>query len=91
MSQGIYAGLNGGTGSRDDQSLVAQNRARMEAALGVPEGHLLTAWQVHSPDCVVVDRRLGRAAPRRRGRHRHARHRRRRLHRRLRPGAVRGP
>lgn len=56
VSQGIYAGLNGGTGSRDDQSLVAQNRARMEAALGVPEGHLLTAWQVHSPDCVVVDR-----------------------------------
>ncbi|MDF2621974.1 MAG: hypothetical protein K0S00_4633 [Xanthobacteraceae bacterium] len=56
VSQGIYAGLNGGTGSRDDQALVAQNRSRMEAALGVPEGHLLTAWQVHSPDCVVVDR-----------------------------------
>lgn len=56
VSEGIYAGLNGGTGSRDDQSLVAENRARMAAALGVPAGHLLTAWQIHSPDCVVVDR-----------------------------------
>lgn len=56
VSEGIYAGLNGGTGSRDDPSLVAENRARMEQALGVPRGHLLTAWQIHSPDCVVVDR-----------------------------------
>ncbi|MBB3771869.1 hypothetical protein FHS55_002478 [Angulomicrobium tetraedrale] len=54
VSEGIYAGLNGGTGSRDDQERVAENRARMAAALGVPDGHLLTAWQVHSPDCVVV-------------------------------------
>ncbi|WP_371346926.1 peptidoglycan editing factor PgeF [Ancylobacter sp. IITR112] len=56
VSEGIYAGLNGGTGSRDDPTHVAANRARMEEALGVPSGHLLTAWQVHSPDCVIVDR-----------------------------------
>lgn len=55
VSEGIYAGLNGGTGSRDDQERVAENRARMAASLGVPAGHLLTAWQIHSPDCVVVD------------------------------------
>jgi len=55
VSEGIYAGLNGGTGSRDDRDRVAENRARMAAALGVPAGHLLTAWQIHSPDCVVVD------------------------------------
>lgn len=55
VSEGIYAGLNGGTGSRDDPAHVSENRARMEAALGVAEGHLLTAWQVHSPDCVIVD------------------------------------
>ena len=55
VSEGIYAGLNGGTGSRDDQDRVAENRARMAASLGVPAGHLLTAWQIHSPDCVVVD------------------------------------
>ena len=34
---------------------MAENRARMAASLGVPAGHLLTAWQIHSPDCVVVD------------------------------------
>ena len=56
VSEGIYAGLNGGTGSRDDPARVAENRARMAAALSVPAGHLLTAWQIHSPDCVVVDR-----------------------------------
>lgn len=56
VSQGIYAGLNGGTGSRDEPAHVVENRARMEAALGVPSGHLLTAWQIHSPDCVIVDR-----------------------------------
>lgn len=56
VSEGLYAGLNGGTGSRDQRAHVAENRARMEAALGVPSGHLLTAWQVHSPDCVIVDR-----------------------------------
>ncbi|UOK69607.1 peptidoglycan editing factor PgeF [Ancylobacter polymorphus] len=56
VSQGLYAGLNGGTGSRDEPAHVAENRARMEAALGVPSGHLLTAWQIHSPDCVIVDR-----------------------------------
>lgn len=56
VSGGIYAGLNGGTGSRDEPSHVLENRARMAAALGVPAEHLLTCWQVHSPDCVVVDR-----------------------------------
>ncbi|WP_428030738.1 peptidoglycan editing factor PgeF [Ancylobacter sp.] len=59
VSEGIYAGLNGGTGSRDNPDHVVENRRRMEAALGVPPGHLLTAWQVHSPDCVVVDRVWG--------------------------------
>ncbi|QIB32770.1 peptidoglycan editing factor PgeF [Ancylobacter pratisalsi] len=56
VSGGIYAGLNGGTGSRDEPTHVAENRARMEASLGVPAGHLLTCWQIHSRDCVVVDR-----------------------------------
>lgn len=54
VSEGIYAGLNGGTGSHDDPARVAENRARMETALGVAPGHLLTAWQIHSPDCLVA-------------------------------------
>jgi YfiH family protein len=55
VSQGVYASLNGGTGSNDTPEKVAENRARMAAALGVAPDRLLTAYQVHSPDVVVVD------------------------------------
>ncbi len=55
VSTGIYQGLNIGTGSDDDKALVAENRARVAAWMGVPASHLLTAWQIHSPD--VVSRR----------------------------------
>lgn len=54
VSEGIYAGLNGGTGSNDAPDNVRENRARMARTLGVPDRHLLTAWQVHSPDCIIV-------------------------------------
>ena len=35
MSDGIYASLNGGVGSRDESARIRENRARMAAALGV--------------------------------------------------------
>ncbi|MFK8250572.1 peptidoglycan editing factor PgeF [Ancylobacter terrae] len=54
VSQGIYASLNGGTGSKDDPAAVKENRARMAAALGVTPDHFLSMWQVHSPDCVIA-------------------------------------
>ncbi|TPJ53711.1 MULTISPECIES: peptidoglycan editing factor PgeF [unclassified Mesorhizobium] len=54
VSTGIYQGLNIGTGSDDDQALVAENRRRVAAWMGVPADHLLTAWQIHSPDVVVA-------------------------------------
>lgn len=54
VSGGLYASLNIGTGSDDDQALVARNRGRVADWLGVPHAHLLTAWQVHSADAVVV-------------------------------------
>ena len=54
VSTGIYAGLNCGPGSGDDPSHVAENRRRASAALGVEAGHLLTLYQVHSPDVVMV-------------------------------------
>ncbi|GAB4066098.1 peptidoglycan editing factor PgeF [Ancylobacter sonchi] len=54
VSEGIYAGLNGGTGSNDVPENVVENRARMAGALGVPATHLLTCWQIHSPDCLVA-------------------------------------
>jgi YfiH family protein len=55
VSQGVYATLNGGTGSDDAPGKVAENRARMAAALGVSPERLLTAYQIHSPDVVVAD------------------------------------
>jgi YfiH family protein len=55
VSQGVYATLNGGTGSNDTPDKVAQNRARMAAALGVAPDRLLTAYQIHSPNVVTVD------------------------------------
>ncbi|MBS7545788.1 peptidoglycan editing factor PgeF [Ancylobacter oerskovii] len=54
VSEGIYAGLNGGTGSSDVPGNVVENRARMAAALDVPPTHFLTCWQVHSPDCLLA-------------------------------------
>ncbi|RWA62953.1 peptidoglycan editing factor PgeF [Mesorhizobium sp. M1C.F.Ca.ET.193.01.1.1] len=54
VSSGIYQGLNIGTGSSDDQTLVAENRRRVADWMGVPANHLLTAHQVHSPDVVIA-------------------------------------
>jgi YfiH family protein len=55
VSHGVYASLNGGVGSNDAPENVAENRARMAVALGVKPDHLLTAYQIHSPDVVVAD------------------------------------
>jgi polyphenol oxidase len=55
VSDGPYATLNGGLGSRDHASSVAENRARMAEALGVKPQALLTAYQTHSPDVAIVD------------------------------------
>jgi hypothetical protein len=56
VSQGVYATLNGGVGSNDAPDKVDENRVRMAAALGVAPEHLLSAYQIHSPDVVVADR-----------------------------------
>jgi YfiH family protein len=56
VSEGIYAGLNGGVGSRDNPAHVAENRARMAAALSVSRDRFLTAYQVHSPDVLVAEK-----------------------------------
>src|SRR5215469_12683296 len=55
VSDGIYTSLNGGIGSRDAPAKVAENRARMAAALAVAPKRFITAHQVHSPDVVTVD------------------------------------
>jgi YfiH family protein len=55
-SEGLYASLNGGVGSRDEPENVAENRARMAAALGVARDRLITAYQIHSAEVVVAER-----------------------------------
>ena len=55
VSGGLYASLNGGVGSRDAAEHVAENRARMAAALGVEPNRFLTAYQIHSPTVVVAE------------------------------------
>src|SRR3954452_25152234 len=56
VSDGIYESLNGGIGSRDDASHVAENRRRMAAQLGVGATHLLTASQIHPRDVAVASK-----------------------------------
>jgi YfiH family protein len=55
VSAGLYASLNGGTGSRDDIGNVAENRVRMASAVGVAPERFLTAYQIHSPTVVVAE------------------------------------
>ena len=55
VSEGVYASLNGGIGSKDAPDKVLENRARMAASLGVAPDRFLTPYQIHSPDVVVAD------------------------------------
>ena len=55
VSSGIYAALNGGLGSHDDPSHVAENRRRMAEHVGVPPEHFISLHQVHSPDVLVAE------------------------------------
>ena len=53
-SSGLYAGLNCGRGSKDQQDVVATNRARVADAMGVAPDRLAGVHQVHSADVVVI-------------------------------------
>jgi YfiH family protein len=55
VSEGIYESMNGGLGSEDQPAKVAENRARMAAALGVTPENFLSVYQIHSPNVVVAD------------------------------------
>lgn len=54
VSEGIYRGLNIGTGSSDDQAMVRENRSRVAAWMGVGSDALLSVHQIHSPDVIVA-------------------------------------
>lgn len=53
-SEGIYAGLNVGLGSDDDQETILENRRRARDGI-LPESRLATVHQVHSPDVATVE------------------------------------
>lgn len=55
VSDGLYASLNIGLGSRDDRDRVLENRARVASALGVTAEALAMPHQIHSPDVAVVE------------------------------------
>jgi YfiH family protein len=52
ISEGVYASLNAGQGSKDDPARVVENRRRMAEALQVPA--LVTAYQFHSTSVVIA-------------------------------------
>ena len=53
VSQGIYASLNVGLGSKDDQGAVIENRRRCAAHFGAAT--IVTAYQVHSATALAAD------------------------------------
>jgi len=53
VSEGLYASLNVGVGSKDDPEAVAENRRRVAAHFG--QETLVTAYQVHSATALVAD------------------------------------
>ena len=53
-SEGIYASLNHGLGSKDDVQRVQENRRRSAAHFGLPSERLLTAYQIHSPEAAIA-------------------------------------
>ncbi len=62
-SSGVYAGLNCGVGSTDQSDIVAINRRRVAAAMGVDQTHLCGVHQVHSNDVVRVTGPLSGETP----------------------------
>jgi YfiH family protein len=54
VSEGIYASLNCGLGSGDDTDKVTTNRGRVAAAVDLKA--VITAYQIHSPTVVEVDK-----------------------------------
>jgi YfiH family protein len=54
VSDGIYAGLNGGLGSSDAPANVVENRRRMADHMGVAPDRFLSLHQIHSPDVVIA-------------------------------------
>lgn len=55
VSEGIYASLNCGLGSKDVRDHVIENRRRVADHLGSARGEVVTVYQVHSAMALVID------------------------------------
>jgi YfiH family protein len=55
VSEGIYASLNCGLGSADDQARVTENRGRVAGAIAAAHDRLATPYQVHGTRAIVVE------------------------------------
>lgn len=64
VSEGIYQGLNVGIGSDDDQERVTQNRSKVADHFNQPADKLITLYQVHSPDALVISDTISDNRPR---------------------------
>ena len=56
VSSDIYASLNCGRGSYDVDERVRHNLHSVAGVVGVTASHLQTLYQVHSADCVYVEK-----------------------------------
>ena len=54
VSDGLFASLNCGYGSNDEREHVRENRSRVALDLAVAEDRLLTVYQIHSSEAVIV-------------------------------------
>ncbi|MEM8539778.1 MAG: peptidoglycan editing factor PgeF [Pseudomonadota bacterium] len=54
VSSGIYGSLNAGQGSKDEPSLVLENRARVATDLGIEPTHMAGCYQIHSAKVITV-------------------------------------
>lgn len=61
VSEGLYASLNCGLGSRDDMVRVVENRARVSNYLGARVPEVLTVYQVHGNAAVRVNGSITRS------------------------------
>ncbi len=62
VSDGLYASLNCGFGSRDEAPKIERNRAIAMAMLGLPADRLVTCRQIHSAVAVSVKKAWSREA-----------------------------
>jgi YfiH family protein len=63
VSHGVYESLNCGLGSKDERARVLQNRAYVAGVMDVPANRLVTLYQAHTIECLVIDKPFERPLP----------------------------